>query len=443
MRRTLHLLLVGVLTVTVWIPIDSAMAGWFLHHRAHVHHGVPVPFARMPVIVDCPPSGWFPPAGLGGMVVIDDRPLNAPQWGRPLEVETIHHAPQDWVVDGPHWSEPACCGEEISTAMETDWNGQWSEESLPQACACQTCGDDTAADQFPADAGEPGSCCDADAQTVEGVTTQYFTEATPESVAPTPVEPDDLIMTPGPAAGSAVVKAPLNLPPQPTPIAATPATPPEPAPVSSIIRQPEVTAAVIPAEEDTVTAPPTLLEAESDVAAAGEPAVGEPAAAANLFDTIVPEDQPGVTADDLQTDLEPNREQDLETEPFPGALPDLVEEGVLEEFPAAEPALEDPAIPGDEQPAETPAASPESDPFGAILPTPAEPLRHWRDNTGRHDTLGTLVEVHPDRIRILKTNGRHTTVSRQRLSTLDRDYVLGAATTAAAKRSLGTQTAGL
>jgi hypothetical protein len=345
------------------------------------------------------------------------------------------------VVEQPHWTEPVCCGEEISTPRETDWNGEWSEESLPQACACQTCGDDTAADQFPADAGEPGSCCDADAQTVEGVTTQYISEAAAEIVTPTPVEPDDLIMAPEQAAGSALLSAPLNLSPQPTPIAALPATPIAPAPVTSVIQEPEVTAAVIPVEEEPVTTPPTLLEAEPDVAAAGEPA-----AAANLFDTIAPEDPQGVAADaletDRQTDLEPNREQDLDTELFPGTLPDLVEEGVLEEFPAAEPAPEDPAVPGDEQPAKTPAASPESDPFGAILPTPAEPLRHWRDNTGRHDTLGTLVEVHPDRIRILKTNGRHSTVSRRRLSTLDRDYVLGAAT-AAAKRSLGAQTAGL
>lgn len=401
MRRPLHLLLVGVLTV--WIPIDSAMAGWFLHHRAHVHPGMPAPFPGMPVIVDCPAPSWGPPAGFGGMVVIDDRPLVAMQWSRPLEVETIHHAPQEWVVDGPHWTEPACCDEEVSVATETVWEENWRAESAPQDCACDTCGGEVVSDEFPEDFGT-------------AVTTPEMAE---EPSARTTLLPAPAVATPT-VAGTA---AAIELPAQPT-LTAAPVTDPAVAPLESVIRQPALPVSESIPEEPAIAAP------TADVAAPLEAP-----AAVNLFDTLETSAAPMMAGDDLGPDAEDNL--------LPGDLPELVEEGVLEEFPAAEPALENPAVPGDDQPAETPAASPESDPFGAILPTPAEPLRHWRDNTGRHDTLGTLVEVHPDRIRILKTNGRHTTVSRKRLSTLDRHYVAGAAATAAAKRSLGAQTAGL
>jgi len=233
-------------------------------------------------------------------------------------------------------------------------------------------------------------------------------------------------LLPAPAVAAPTVAgtaAAIELPAQPT-LTAAPVTDPAVAPLESVIRQPALPVSESIPEEPAIAAP------TADVAAPLEAP-----AAVNLFDTLDPGETPMMTGDDLGPDAEDNL--------LPGDLPELVEEGVLEEFQAAEPATEDPAVPGDDQPAETPAASPESDPFGAILPTPAEPLRHWRDNTGRHDTLGTLVEVHPDRIRILKTNGRHTTVSRKRLSTLDRDYVAGAAATAAARRSLGAQTAGL
>ncbi len=402
MRRTLHLMLVGVLTV--WIPIDSAMAGWFLHHRAHVHPAVLAPFPGMPVMTDCPPPGWSPPAGFVGMVVIDDRPLAATQWGRPLEVEIIHHAQQEWVVDGPHWTEPACCSEEVAVVTETVWEENWSAESAPQDCACDTCGGEGVSDVSPEDAGTATTAPDM----AEAPSVRTTLLPAPAGDAPTPQEP--------------VAAAPLELPAQPT-LTAAPVTDPPAPPLESVIRQP-----ALPVSESTPKEP-AIAAPTADVATPLEAP-----AAVNLFDTPETGETPQMAGDDLGPDAGDNL--------LPGDLPELVEEGVLEEFPA-EPAPEDPAVPGDDQPAETPAASPESDPFGANLPTPAEPLRHWRDNTGRHDTLGTLVEVHSDRIRILKTNGRHATVSRRRLSTLDRDYVHGAAATAAAKRSLGAQTAGL
>ena len=64
----------------------------------------------------------------------------------------------------------------------------------------------------------------------------------------------------------------------------------------------------------------------------------------------------------------------------------------------------------------------EDDPF-AMFRAPAEPVRRWIDDTGTHETIGRLVEVHPDRIRILKLNGAHATVPLRRLSAVDRGYV--------------------
>jgi len=80
--------------------------------------------------------------------------------------------------------------------------------------------------------------------------------------------------------------------------------------------------------------------------------------------------------------------------------------------------------PSTEKPSSTrePAAGGE-DPFSAILVPSAEPVRRWIDDTGRHETIGRLVEIRPDAVRILKDNGRHATVPLARLSRHDLNYV--------------------
>ncbi len=50
-------------------------------------------------------------------------------------------------------------------------------------------------------------------------------------------------------------------------------------------------------------------------------------------------------------------------------------------------------------------------------------FRRWRDNTGSYDVEARLAVVFPDKVRLLKPNGRTTTVSMARLSTYDQDYV--------------------
>jgi len=72
---------------------------------------------------------------------------------------------------------------------------------------------------------------------------------------------------------------------------------------------------------------------------------------------------------------------------------------------------------------EAEAEQAEADPAEAAVTVPNEPMRRWTNDTGTHHTQGWLVEVRADRVRILKVNGRHTTVLTESLSAADRDYV--------------------
>jgi hypothetical protein len=51
------------------------------------------------------------------------------------------------------------------------------------------------------------------------------------------------------------------------------------------------------------------------------------------------------------------------------------------------------------------------------------PFRIWTDNTGQYQTVGKLVQISPTQIRLLKDNGRFSTVSKERLSQADLAYV--------------------
>lgn len=53
----------------------------------------------------------------------------------------------------------------------------------------------------------------------------------------------------------------------------------------------------------------------------------------------------------------------------------------------------------------------------------ANPMRLWTDNTGKYKVMGRLVEVRETSVRILKDNGRYTTVPFERLSRDDLAFV--------------------
>jgi hypothetical protein len=59
----------------------------------------------------------------------------------------------------------------------------------------------------------------------------------------------------------------------------------------------------------------------------------------------------------------------------------------------------------------------------AVDPLASTPVRTWHDNTGTFEVTGRLVVVLPDAVRLLKDNGRFTTVPMRRLSDVDRQYV--------------------
>ncbi len=145
-----------------------------------------------------------------------------------------------------------------------------------------------------------------------------------------------------------------------------------------------------PIEEPTAEEAPTAPATE-------KPATEEPATDASAEEkTSAPESQP-----DAKSDAKPAPAEETPTDETPTI-----------ETPAAEPNKL-PVTP----------AEPEADPSAAVLVVPREPMRHWRDATGTHHAQGWLVELETDRVRILKMNGRHTTVAIESLSTEDRDYV--------------------
>jgi hypothetical protein len=54
-------------------------------------------------------------------------------------------------------------------------------------------------------------------------------------------------------------------------------------------------------------------------------------------------------------------------------------------------------------------------------------VRVWTDDTGKYQTVARLVVIAKTHVRLLKQNGRYTTVPLGRLSQADLDYVMSAA----------------
>lgn len=194
---------------------------------------------------------------------------------------------------------------------------------------------------------------------------------------------------------------------------------------------------------------------ESQPMPEAKPAVpGQPARPAE--DNIFEKEKGGKSSyEDFE---ETKREMTEEAKPVPQAAADdepspPAAKPVEPKSPLPLPEIPAPAVPESPAPAPSPATpapaaeksegddkpATDDDPFSAL---PAEPVRRWFDDSGSHDTVGRLVEVHPDHVRIMKLNGRFTTVSRSRLSTADQSYVTTMGEQLAAKPSV-TDTAGM
>lgn len=273
----------------------------------------------------------------------------------------------------------------------------------------------------------------------------------PQSVvadAPRPATPAPVSEPPAPLVPIAPASAEKPMPP-------TPATAAEPTPVP----QPEFkTAAQILAE----SAERDRLELEKAAPQVPKPTVPEP-----QFKTaaqILAESAEKEAADKAALDAAKEQpvEPPMEKTPAPPPAPKPIEENLFDEdgdaaaakpgsegrapmkksqpptAPVedlfAEPEAENPAAdakpdspekpaaeaPGEDEPTE-PTETPENDPFATREAAP-EPVRRWIDASGRHETIGRLVEVHADRVRILKANGRYAVVPMHRLSHHDQAY---------------------
>ena len=271
---------------------------------------------------------------------------------------------------------------------------------------------------------------------------------------------------------------------------------PQPLPTESPAIEPAIEPADIPAdipaeevmEEPAAKVSPAVDQALPPVPAA-EPAVPTVIEEENLFDEAAEEDHssalPVAAKPEPKPALEPGEEivppgeeifdevldeviakepVALGTEKTPAqaaSSDDLFNETPVQNQAASDAAgdAQEPAaevMPADEVPAaddvleDQPEETEEKDPFAGIttpLKATHEPTRRWLDNTGLHETVGKLVEVQTDWIRILKTNGAFSTVPLARLCPHDQAYVAATgARLAAEQRSQQaepTETAGL
>jgi SLA1 homology domain 1, SHD1 len=151
-------------------------------------------------------------------------------------------------------------------------------------------------------------------------------------------------------------------------------------------------------------------EGDEDAPAAEAPAASPPEAA---------DASEAETAEDSAAEATATEEPEM-TEDDEAMEAEAKTEADDSESETAEPAdsAEEPDAASEAEPEQA-----EADPAAAAWTVPNEPMRNWSDDSGTHHAQGWLVEVRTDRVRILKVNGRHTTVWTESLSAADRDYV--------------------
>jgi len=216
--------------------------------------------------------------------------------------------------------------------------------------------------------------------------------------------------------------------------------------------QPQVAALEpLPDLKPATTAPEQPVPASLDLPA--EPAVAAEGKKAMVDDTPLPA-TPGV--DDLAAmppkpaapaePRERNLFDEFDDEAAAGdaeaSEPEMKPETSEDQPADAEPDDDQPAKPAKPAKAEAPEspAPAEDAPDAAEEPAatarfvPDEPMRLWTDSTGDHHAQGWLAELHDDGVvRILKVNGRYTTMAVADLSDADQAYVAAVATRVAGR----------
>lgn len=461
--RRFRAILAGLLSV--WLPIDAAVAGWWHHH-----HALPLVHGPMPVApCGAPPAPW---AGWEHAVVIDDRPLFAPAPVVVAPVIEVFHPVAPLVVEHPVHEEVIVAGYDIGGVVA-------------DACTCDT---STAVVGVPFEEGTPleGAPVDSyewttdvrpddarEAKTApmtDVIETSKGVETKPEPPVAPPAEPLPTEKAP-PA-----VPAPLTVEKPADDVPASVLEPREPATLQGTIEKSEAETFTLPATDEPTEEEPAEEEAPleepmeetegfeppadeatdepmDEVEVVKEPAAPAKGATRNLFDEAPAADDFGAPADDDAGIPEaPPMDEGFEAPADEAPLDDVPADDMpMEEAPADDDGFEAPAdedAPMDDdvdaQTEETPAdETPAADPFDSSLRVPAAPTRTWQDDSGRFSTEGRLVEIRAGSVRILKTTGRHTTVPMDRLSDADRDHVAGVWRILAARRPWTGDTAGL
>jgi hypothetical protein len=255
----------------------------------------------------------------------------------------------------------------------------------------------------------------------------------------------------GDAGGAARPTTPPDAPPMPKPADPPPAPPkvedvldPEDKPAEEKPAE-EKPAEEKPAEEKPADPAPVEEEKPADPAPAEEkpaeeaPAEEKPADPAPAEEN--PAEEPKATEEPAAPAEEEMKKEDaagLEPMDEPAAEETKTEEPAVEEPKTEEPAAEEPKTEEPKKPAKG-----TDDLFGppkvSKLPVPvaATPARvqddgsiqfdgddrDWLDNTGRHGCRGRLVLILDGKVRILKDNGKTSTVAMRRLSFADVEYV--------------------
>jgi len=264
----------------------------------------------------------------------------------------------------------------------------------------------------------------------------------PAQPAPAPVRPAAPVEQP------AKVERPIDntpapsVPPQQPVEAAQPAMPPLP--------DQEANPPMPPA--DDLFSPPAekpAAPAETPAASPAVPPQTPPAATDDLFGgSTTPAEQPAAPAEKpAEAPATPPQ-----TPPAaPSATDDLFGGSTTPAEKAAEPAApaETPAAPEakpEEKPAETPGEEKKADDIFGAAPQilqeagglASNEMRLWTDNTGGFSCQGRLLRFVDGKVRLLKDNGRTTTVPLSRLSASDLAFVERQAN---AQRASGLQTA--
>ena len=213
------------------------------------------------------------------------------------------------------------------------------------------------------------------------------------------------------------------------PVEERPRAQPAPAPPEAPVEE-----NLFDAEDDQTNQPPAAIESKAaPVGVRAEPPVQAPAdAAEDLFreESDTPATRTAATADAPEELPEDAPEEAVPESVQDGAALSSDPEAAVEEAEETEETVE----PDEPKTEDMPVEPKEDDPFASVPKAPAEPMRRWIDNTGTHETVGTLIEVHADRIRILKQSGSYSTVPLARLSPEDQTYVAATGVRLASER---------